>query len=430
MSDIELEYLALKDPLLLNKQFQSYKNEHEKETYFDEPEIDEVDEIDEINEVNEINYYEEILRVLFTFILKLKVHFKLVLIILVLIILNFFLVSSINSNEISVSSLNDISKSLNNLQFQINELNQKNKVRLNEFKNYFDLNMKNIPIKLNNNQIEVIPELNSFLNGYIDNYLEVNQNSYTKNEILNLISSKFKENKDLLLNEIKSIAIEGSDEINYSLSSNGARIINYLTSPTFKPKFKKNYNYLNWFNSNDIELENSPFIILTSNDGYWKSSEIKNTTLAIRFLEPIYITNLKYYHKKILNSSILTSAPKKFSIFIETFNNDKFKKLSKFDEILNNNYFKISEFNYDLNVDDEQGFLPLSFNKVLIKSLIIRIDENYGNNFFTSLNKFKINGFTKFDVHSMKDLLNNDDINDDIKYKFKEFAPVKTLGEE
>lgn len=564
--EIEREFQSLFDVKALNSRYNKFKeeltviddelNEEEEELIADddeqlaqeiepEPEPAPEEDSEEINDIKDTEYEddlveleeqdepamqstaEKIIKVIFKVILKVKHNFVKVLIAVMLLtslIAAFIYINDNfigNNNEkhniIDINSFSDIKKSINNLQFQINDNNERQTSKLHDFKNYIDvkfdkiskkfysidedlnnlsknndilirrieelklskINIKNekIPVILDaNNNVKILPEFESylinlfeneislsenmkkefeidykrFLSDYLDEILNKKVGFMKKEEILSLISFKFQENKSKLISEIKSLINSGTptptpphfkdlkynktnEKINYSLASNGARIINYLTSKTFKPKYKKSIK--NWFglglNSNkhgekeideDVTVSNSvissPFIVLTEEEGFWKSSDVNGTRLAIKFLEPIFISDVFYKHKKLLNGAILTSAPKKFSVFVNSVDNknEEIFKQSKFNERLNG-YIKVGEFEYNLNSETiEQSFdLPPFTKKYLINSIIFKVDSNYGNDFFTSLYKFRINGLTKFDIYSLKQFLTNDVINDEFK---------------
>lgn len=578
--DIEREYEI--NPKLLNQKYTGFKKQYEEEEgedqeedqeedLDDETDDDYVDEevketihgddeeesgLDDDNDDDDFNtpdegYQEIILKSIFRIIYKARRNWIKVMIYLLLFCTNLCIISYLRSNPqqdiiTNVRNFGDISKSIQHLQWQINDINNKNKNKLQDFKNYLDLKIDEFNLKFNQiddnfkklnlsnkeilqkienlnfqnnndnnkiiiendklpvildeyNEIKILPEFNEFLidkiqsilnneineskfqlnyEKFIENYVEEIINSkigfMQKDEILSLISLQFQENKKKLINEIKNlIKINQNDQkqqqqqqindiprrlinqdqssssssssvgkVNYGQSISGARIINYLTSSTFKPKYrgesifkifskKKNQDIKD---EDELELSKivSPFIVLTPTDGYWKSSIIENTQLSIKFLEPIYMNEFWYIHKKVMNGAILTSTPQNLELYIQLERNvddDDENIIEKYD--LKNEiqgHFKISELKYDLNGPLEQKFeLPDFVSKYLTKSIIIIAKDNYGNEFFTSFYKFKIHGITKFDLYSIKKIMNNDDINDSIKKKFK---GIKSFGED
>ena len=533
--DIESEYDI--NPSLLNAKYSGFKKQYEEEEEeeeesdndYDDSTIDDVKEAmytGDINAIDEedddVNYYlKSTLRIIY----KVKQNWIKILLYFLLFITNLGIISYFNSNNggsgvgdhsdiINIRNFGDLTKNIQHLQYQINEINQKQKTKLHEFKNYldlkldeFNLNFKKIdkdiedlkrenskildrvnkinigdieisndklPILLDeHNNIKVIPEFSNFLqkkiqdiidgeiNGskfklnyksFIENHVEDIINSkvgfMNKDEILSLITLQFQENKKKLINEIKTLTRvnnipqklvetvkvkKPNGKINYGQAISGARIINYLTSKTFKPRFKKGLWDILGFNgnhddSNEVEVyENtSPFIVLTSDEGYWRSSQIENTQISIKFLEPIYMNELQYYHGDVLNGGIITSCPKHLSLYVQIEGGEAMS-----DEEIQG-HFKISEMVYDVNKSEqeEQGFeIPEEVQRKLVKSVIIVAKDNYGNEFYTSFHKFKVYGMTKFDLYSVKKILNNDEIDDAIKRQYQANG-VKSFGDD
>jgi hypothetical protein len=584
--DIEQEFRGVQDPVALNSRFASYRRalnekesvnemDSEKETVYDVDNnntvYEEEQEEDEAEaEEEQPPYYEQLLRVAFKALYKVKHHWRRAAVLLALLLVNLAVMLSMvahrrdastsqsqsqsqsqshsHSQVLSINTIQDVSTSLTNLQWQINELNTKNKHRLNDFKNYLDLKLDEfntrfqrldarvdewdarrlreldlsgvdvvnakVPILLDEyNNVKILPEFEQFLRRYINSYLnnvdfnakfEVDYDALIsrhldklaqgkmgfmrKEEVLSLVSSQLQENKAKLIQDIKNQLLhaasttttgssssskedvsdrlvtsgyraeEDARQVNYALFTAGARIINYLTSPTFEPKLKRSgggggggggKGLLQWLYGKRegegegqgkgkegeegedklLQLEqpysSSPFIVLTSNEGYWRSSAVNDTRLAIKFLEPIYLNRVEYKHGNVLNGAVLTSAPRKMSLFINTYDNARNALLSEYRETLplqdQDDYFKVSEMEYSIEQLQEQQFFEIGpkLSKVLVKSVLIRVESNQGNAFFTSINKFVIQGLTRFDVYSIKELLNSDSIDSALKAKFK-----------
>lgn len=550
--DIEMEFEI--NPSDLNQKYSGFKKQYQeeeeeeetdddydddestieegKETAFDVVAEDRDEEYGE--EGNKENYTEVVLKSFLRLIYKAKKNWFKVSLYLTLFISNLFVITyltgSNGSNDdiiTNVKSFGDISKSIQHLQWQINDINNKNKNRLHDFKNYVDLKIEEFSLKFNQiddelfdlkqqnqiifqkldgirfneldiinndkipiilddeNNVKILPEFAKFLQDkiqeiindqitnekfqlnyeqFIENHVnEIINNKVgfmNKEEILSLITLQFQENKKKLITEIKNLNLKTNKneipqrlinqdsnqvgKINYGQAISGARIINYLTSSTFKPRYKSDSilgSFLNIFNGNkdtkDLpqELEQvyhqqtqSPFVVLTSNEGYWKSSDTKNAQLAIKFLEPIYISDFWYVHERVLNAAIMTSAPQYMSIYVQSEDNDELlKEIGNTDVI--SGHFKIADFKYELNGSVEQKIsLPHFIKRYLIKSIIVVANDNYGNEFFTSFYKFKIHGLTVFDLYSIKKIINNKEINQVIKDKFK--TDVKSFGDD
>lgn len=542
--DIEMEFEI--NPSELNQKYSGYKKQYEEDETDDDYDDDEstIEEMketifdgveeEEDDDIRKENNKDVVLKSILRLIYKAKKNWFKVLLYFTLFISNLFVITyltgSSGSNDdiiTNVKSFGDISKSIQHLQWQINDINNKNKNRLHDFKNYVDLKIEEFSLKFNqiddelinlkqqneeiikklegirfneldiinhdkvpiilddSNNVKILPEFATFLQDKIqeiindkitdkkfqlnyENFIENHVNEIINNkigfmnkeEILSLITLQFQENKKKLITEIKNLTtktikndvpkklIDSSidknevGKINYGQAISGARIINYLTSSTFKPRYK-NDSILGFFTNlfgKDKEVpkeleqiynqqSQSPFVVLTSNEGYWKSSVTKGTQLSIKFLEPIYINEFIYIHERLLNGAIMTSAPQHMSLYVTSDDNeDLLKEIGDTDEI--SGHFKICDFKYELNESMEQKIpIPHFIKRYLIKSIIIVANDNYGNEFFTSFYKFKIHGLTRFDLYSIKKIINNQEINDVIKDKFKTDA-VKSFGDD
>jgi hypothetical protein len=504
---------------LLNAKYVDYKKSIEdalgdesdddgsyKETFVDEysDEFDDEEGEDEVSEADE-EYKEQsvsLLKPLMRLTFRLKKHWIVILTILGIIIVNYILWNRASLPIIS----NDLSRSLNNLQWQINELNTKQKSKYKELKNYLDLKLDDInsrfisidkdikQLKLQNkellnkinelsvdnisidssrvpvilddeNNVQLLPEFKAYLQSFIkaslssdipqsfkldmerfiqDHVHEILNNKVgymQKDEILHLISRQFQENKRKLIDEIKQLtSIRHTDvpsrlipnelkqqrKIDYAQASNGARIINYLSTPSFKPKTKGWFR--TWISNIEAEEEDpsSPFIILTPNQGFWKSQVA--TTLGIKFLEPVYMNEFQYEHQRVMNSALLTSCPKTISLYVLGDDMDSLRRYSPYPDHIGK-YQKVIEMQYDLNGGEVQSVdVPEWMKKILVKSILINVEDNYGNEFFTSLFKFHIHGITKFDLLSVEKLISNEQLNEGIKRSFR--TTVKRFGDD
>lgn len=543
------------DVKLLNAKYVEYKlaaereeEESLKETLFDEEDYDGAEDYDEEDDDDDdyIDNYEpqmkqspnRLLKLVLRSIFKLRKHWLLTSLGISILVVNCFIWSSAwnishPSTQIvsNVSTFGDITKSIHNLQWQINELNNRQKSKFQDLRNYIDLKMDEVSSKfkkvdqqvddikrsneallsqlnalsLDNIQVELskipviidddkniqlLPEFKDYLQSYIKSSLSSNEvqrqfqlnlqgfiSDYTqeiihskvgfmnREEILKLISLQFQENKRKLIDEIKQLTTRSlrpkevpeklvsssgyvkQDKVDYAQSSNGARIINYLSSKTFKPRTKSKSWLQSVFsasgpttnnrNANGYENQDpdnwddvnptSPFIVLTQNDGFWKTEDI-NGTIGIKFLEPIYMDEFLYEHKRVFNSALLTSCPKVLSICVQSDDDAYLQEHTPFaNEQRGDKYTKVLELHYDLNDDAIQhAEVPSWLKKVLIKSMIVQIDGNYGNDFFTSLYKFHIHGITRFDVLSVEKLMQNTEISEAVKRGFR--TTVKSFG--
>lgn len=512
------------DISLLNAKYAEYKREalnesteseaeNLKQTFQWEGDVDDdEDNEDEIplNEDAVETLWKPVIRISF----RLRHYWPASLGVILLLMLSTLLWGSKSNTQIipNVSSFADISKSMQHLQWQINELNSKHKNKFQDLRNYLELKMEEvgakfvavddeiqklkveqativaqlgslslegvhvdgskIPVLLDeHNNVQLLPEFQKYLQEYIQSTLssqkvqrqfQLNFESFVhdyineivqskvgfmnKEEILHLVTMQFQENKRKLIDEIKQFTqikprqeipqklipkeYPKQDKVNYAQAANGARVINYLSSPTFKPRTKKSW----WFSrKTQAEVEekeddpSSPFIVLTANDGVWRSTEV-NATLGIKFLEPIYMSEFMYEHPRVQNSALLTSCPAKLSVYILSDQTSHVTRLSAYTETIGK-YQKAFEMRYDLNeATIQQAEVPEWMKTVLVKSLVVRIEGNYGNEFFSSLYKLKVHGLTRLDVLSVDKLMRNSDVGESVKRGFR--TSVKRFGDD
>ncbi|CCE61538.1 hypothetical protein TPHA_0A04650 [Tetrapisispora phaffii CBS 4417] len=188
------------------------------------------------------------------------------------------------------------------------------------------------------------------------------------------------------------------DDLDFATFAQGTRLLNHLTSKTWKKG-----------------TQNTPLELLSNtinNSVYWQCDSTKDCRWAIRFSEPIYLFRLSYLHGRLKNNvHMMNSAPKKISIYVKLANGNDliktFKKVAKTykqGQSLNedSSYIKIGQYDYDLTDPKvKQDFLlPSWYIKLrpLVHSMVFEINENYGNKDFTSLKKFLIKAVTKQDL--------------------------------
>ncbi|CCH45809.1 Spindle pole body assembly component [Wickerhamomyces ciferrii] len=493
----------------------------DEDDYEDDEEYD-----DDDNNNHDDDYITIILKFILRIVFKIQKNWFKSLLYGIIFLINLLIISYLtssnnnqyNSNDeilTNFKSFSDISKTIANLQWQINDLNIKNKNKFHEFRHYLDskidefnnkftqldsnvlsitkaneeiisrldsINLETIgskyikddriPIILDDNSnIKILPEFADFLEQKIKNLVnkyeptldlkfQLNYEKFiedyvydilnnkigfmNKDEILSIIQLQFKENKSKLISEIKKINSKSNidsnisneklinksprkiNKINYGQAVSGARILNYLTSPTFNQQNSQK-SFISKFFPNDQDDDNesnsinSPFIILTSNEGYWKSSTINNTQLGIKFLDPIYLSDISYLHGRFINGGILTSCPQILELYVNVENQEELIEKLPRTPIFLQNHIKISELNYHLNEPEEQFFqIPKELQSFIIKSLIIKIPKNYGDEFFTSFYKLNIHGLTKFDLYSIQKIINDDKIDNVIKKKLNQ----------
>lgn len=272
-------------------------------------------------------------------------------------------------------------------------------------------------------------DLNEYMKEFMENQLQYVEKNYfiqelnrklqlNKHEIFEEIYSKVEElgnNKQGSLNvppeQYSNILLkklvhkiynanqyQWEDDLDFGTFAQGTRILNHLTSPTWK----------NGYGASPLELlSNSP-----SNAAYWQCSSTNDCSFAIRFQQPIYLFKLSYLHGRLTNNiHMMNSAPKKISIYVKLANDpDTIKKLNQVGKAYNqgqslkkdSSYIRIGQYEYNLADPKikQQFSLPSWFIKLrpLVHSMVFQVDENYGNKHFTSLRKFNIKAVTMQDL--------------------------------
>ncbi|SSD61340.1 uncharacterized protein SCODWIG_03101 [Saccharomycodes ludwigii] len=213
--------------------------------------------------------------------------------------------------------------------------------------------------------------------------------------------------------------ITKDNEVNYASYLTGTKILNHLCSKTFQDVIVKGI----WGNGiTPIEL------LSLSSDTYWMCESKKNCQWSIRFKQPIYLTNVLYQHGRFTNNlALMNSCPKLITMYAEiitpttirtkdVFNKNAYVENSGDYEHLYNDYkyIKVGSLAYDLHGEKYNDLkqkiaLPKWFInlKPLVKALSFVVEDNYGNEYYTSLNKFIVNGVTPYDLELMKQSATN-----------------------
>lgn len=192
------------------------------------------------------------------------------------------------------------------------------------------------------------------------------------------------------------------DDLDFAISSQGTKVLNHLTSST-------------WKQGNGI----GPMELLQESkygpSTYWQCNTPTGCSWAIRFKEPIYLTRLFYLHGRFKNNlQMMNSAPKTISIYVRLATNDATSKLLGLAHSFNlgrrfagdNQHILIGQYNYRLTDNRIRQPLPLPTwfiqLKPLVRSIVFQVDENHGNRQFTSLRKFIVNAVTQQDLQIME----------------------------
>ncbi|EDO17390.1 hypothetical protein Kpol_1060p46 [Vanderwaltozyma polyspora DSM 70294] len=188
------------------------------------------------------------------------------------------------------------------------------------------------------------------------------------------------------------------DDLDFGSLSMGTRLLNHLTSSTWK------YGY-----------GTSPIELLSTTRGsstYWQCDSTNDCSWAIRFQQPLHLFRISYVHGRLTNNvHMMNSAPKVISVYVKLADDrssiSKFldtAKLFKQGQLFakDSTYIKIGQYNYNLaETEIRQQFpLPPWFIKLrpLVHSIVFQVDENYGNREFTSLKKFVVKAITQSDL--------------------------------
>ncbi|CAI4043771.1 hypothetical protein SKDZ_10G1910 [Saccharomyces kudriavzevii ZP591] len=202
-----------------------------------------------------------------------------------------------------------------------------------------------------------------------------------------------------LINQIyNSNQHQWEDDLDFATYVQGTKLLNHLTSPT-------------WKQGNGVQ----PIELLTdskqSSSTYWQCENEPGCSWAIRFKTPLYLTKISYIHGRFTNNlHIMNSAPKVISLYVKLSQIKETKGLRSLagqygfgqPHKRDQNYINIAKFEYrltDTRIRQQISLPPWFIQlKPLIRSIVFQVDENYGNQKFTSLRKFIINGVTPQDL--------------------------------
>ncbi|CCC69775.1 hypothetical protein NCAS_0D01940 [Naumovozyma castellii] len=195
--------------------------------------------------------------------------------------------------------------------------------------------------------------------------------------------------------------LQGS-HANFATRSQGTRLLTELTSDTYMNGNNINPAHLLW----DSEL---PL--------YWMcydTSKKYRCTWSIMFQEPLYLSNLYYYHGRFpRNLHMMNSAPKQISVYVKLAND---AHVRTFVELARTNggetthilhqrdtsYVKIAQFTYNIHNRQLRQQIPLPrwfiAQKKMVQSLLFQVDTNQGNRKYTSLGQFTVNGLKQEDL--------------------------------
>ncbi|KAH3680251.1 hypothetical protein WICMUC_000432 [Wickerhamomyces mucosus] len=410
------------------------------------------------------DYLESIIRYIFRKIVLIKPFIKYLTIIIIIIplILIFITINqfksptqisngSINNNKI-FDETNFISK-LNNLQFQINEINKNQRNKWNDFQKFIDnklikinnnfqkidkdiikiidqklqnlnsidfANLKinnddkdigKIPIFINNKgEMEILPEFEHYLSNFISSQIEgqpfnekFNFNNNSNELITKYFDSYLNNNlKYLTRDEILKIISEKFHESKQLLISEIKKSIpnqpsiNYSPLKSITPK-----NYLTFDNGariiNYLTTSRLASTILTNSEESFHCDSTNNCSIGIKFLTPIYINEINYIH----GSGIL---PNNIEIWVKV--NDMSQLKLEFDQILHQplefykGFVKIGELlNISPNLNNKFKFNTVEIlKKYLTNSIIFTFNNG-------DIYKFQVLGMTKYDLIKIKEII-------------------------
>ncbi|GCE98574.1 hypothetical protein ZYGM_004423 [Zygosaccharomyces mellis] len=206
-----------------------------------------------------------------------------------------------------------------------------------------------------------------------------------------------------LINQIyNSNQHQWEDDLDFATFSQGTKLLNHLTSSTFKQG--------NGVNPMEL-LQESRYGPST----YWQCASPRGCSWSIRFKEPIYLTRLFYSHGRFRNNlQMMNSAPKILSVYVRLATGEASKKLLGLAASFNmgarfssdSQHILIGQYSYRLTDNRIRQPLPLPSwfiqLKPLVRSIVFQVDENHGNKQFTSLRKFTVNAVTQQDLQIME----------------------------
>lgn len=342
------------------------------------------------------------------------------------------------------------------------------KVAINELKlidkSEIQLIIKNIKINLENELKLMKDNIESELIQNLKNQTEnKNNSSSSSNNISSLYSSNieyFESSKfaNLLKSVIskelntKFLNSKNSNIYNFANFEKGARIISYLTKTPKLPRKRTKIldrilngwldfikrNFINSDNSSrqligfgHIDLlsnENSPANVILENNQYWQFlTNSLPVTIGIRLSEVIYLQDIGIYYPKNIDN-ILTASTKKISLLASPSNKNHYDKLLNKMSIFYNQDFslknlkgfvKLSEFEYNINNNENYQSFPLNhckdiLNDIPIKYIVLIIESNCGNEYITILHTVKAFGLTESEMYTTKMGLNFGDYQNEI----------------
>ncbi|ODV86954.1 hypothetical protein CANARDRAFT_27296 [[Candida] arabinofermentans NRRL YB-2248] len=247
--------------------------------------------------------------------------------------------------------------------------------------------------------------------------------------------------KSAISNELNSrYEFQNSNIVNYASYDNGARVIENLTT---LPRLKRIrtqvldrvmhgiFDFIKrntvgpkrtLIGLNEIDLvkrENSPSNALVANNQFWQAlTEDLPVTFAVKLSQNIFIKQVGISYPKI--NYLLSAAPRKINLLVEPANTRHFKilknKMSNYynQDFVNKHldkYSKISEFEYSIKVSESFQDFPILedvqqiLNEFPIKSVVLLIESNWGNDQVVVLYGIKVFGLTEFEMKNSRVML-------------------------
>ncbi|CCC67264.1 hypothetical protein NCAS_0A07060 [Naumovozyma castellii] len=311
--------------------------------------------------------------------------------------------SNLISNILNISSMNNTESHGGNINWEYNVNEYVKEILTNELK-YVDKDffIKELNRRLQENKERIWQEINIKLEDEKDKIREL---TYTNDQ------STFPQQYSSILLKKMIYQIYNTNQhqwegdLDFASSFQGTRLMNHLTSPT-------------WNHGNGV----GPIELLTSSrltgSTYWQCQDIKECSWAIRFNKPIYLTKVSYIHGRFTNNlHMMNSAPKLISLYVRLAGNSPSVEEERLTKLArkygqgqpfgrDKRYIKIAQFQYSIESSMVRQSLALPRwyieSKPLIHSLVLQVDSNYGNENFTSLKKFIINGLTREDLDIMQ----------------------------
>ncbi|OUM53525.1 hypothetical protein BVG19_g2817 [[Candida] boidinii] len=242
----------------------------------------------------------------------------------------------------------------------------------------------------------------------------------------------------------KILNSKNSNIYNFANYEKGARIISYLTKTPKLPRkrtkildrifngwldfIKRNFinsdkNSRKLIGFGHIDLlsnENSPANVILENNQYWQFlTNSLPVTIGIRLSEVIYLQDIGIYYPKNIDN-ILNASTKKISLLASPSDKNQYAKLLDKMSIFYNQDFslknlkgfvKLSEFEYNINNNENYQSFPLDhckdiLNDIPIKYIVLIIESNCGNDYITILHTVKAFGLTESEMYTTKMGLN------------------------